>query len=357
MKKILIILYMFSTFSLYGEQSIKVVSFSRSISPSVIGKINSNLKGIKILGIPSYPTGVTLLNYYYKKIKENYSDFNYDKALRLSQKSVNVAKKNFINIKQWELLEKIIKMQMVIAFGMRKNTDLDQAIWNYNRWFYYKELKGKNIPPDLYLKWKNLHDKGVTYELSFNSTVSDVVIQIDGRVIKSVNSRIFLPQGVHRIYWFTPYESKVEVKEVFGNYKYKIDAFPINISKIREIVINDNWCSEKFDELFSTYSYEEYLLFVDTKLKKPFLIFVDTDIPGVITKGGYSVFNTIREVVTNFDDEYYSAPLLCKWETVPFYRKWWFYFGVGAIFGGGGYLGYEIHEKNIEQNTGVIVDW
>ncbi len=352
MKRLLmtaILLGMVFRVALASADTLRIVPFSTSVSEEVFEKLASGVTSVTLTGIPAYPRGVTGLEKIYGKVKKDFIDLDYPRVVSAVQNAISLVSSNLkeMSEKNWNTTFRIMKIGALSAFAMRSYPQLDKILWNMVKWFPDRELKGRSISPDLYLRWRQVGEKVIRYRVDFDSPVSDVVIRVDGRMVKGMSDKV--PVGVHQIVWHTPYEGNYFIKHIYSNSVVKIDTFPIPVSRIRKMVMEDGWCSKKLMSLFEDAGVDYPVLFVSAT--SPHYILVDPIVKGVILKGDYDVIDKINEVMESYSDSTYVPPLYCDWRTTPIYKKWWFYMGIGALVGGAAGVWYE------NMDGSAVVSW
>ena len=210
-------------------------------------------------------------------------------------------------------------------------------------------MEGKAIPPDLYLRWKEIKRKTIFVEVSFTMPVSDTIINFDGRVINGTIVKV--PQGVHQIFWKTPYESGVIVRHLYSRSQIDIPEFPVDLNELKRVVLAHGWCSDDLKSFFELSEIDAPVLFINNF--SPYLVLIDPSLGGVILEGD-NIFSEINSVLEEYDDPAYTPQLYCRWNK-SFYRSRWFYFGISAVIGGivGGYQ----LDRYIDNHNTVIISW
>ena len=333
---------------------LRVVPFSPSITEAEMLSLADKVTSASIRYYLSRPHGVKSLFEFYDSIKENFIALNYSEVSTTCTSALRTASSHLRDVAEWETLHKILRFCAVTYFGMRESAKLDQVLWVLIRWFPDDNFSGKNIPPDLRLRWKKLRGEIPFYLVKFSSPVSGVTLEVDGRVVRG--EEVKLPQGPHQIYWHTSYESDVFVKDIYAPIEIKLTPIPLDLTLLRSIVMEKGWCSRKIRDLFDYYSGESPLLFYSPDLQDRYAL-VDPVVKGVIIHGGDEVIPRLNEILEKMSSIEYVPPLSCSWKNPPFYKTWWFYMGIGILTGGGGYGGYYLWKRDRSENTGVILSW
>ncbi len=352
MKRIIVffLISLAASLSLHSEEVLRVVPVSTSIPEHTYLILSQQITSATLVGVPTYPRGVSTLNKLYSIEKRSFININYPSIVTEVQRGISIVSADLVNMTpaDWNIAYNILEIGTISAFAMRKYPLLDKILWNMIKWFPEKELKGRAIPPDLYLRWRKINDGMVKYKVEFEAPVSDVIVRVDGREISNFTTT--LPAGVHQIYWETPYEKQVVVKHIYSDTTIKLGVFPVPISKIREIVVAEGWCSGQLDKLFEDSGISYPILFIDTL--QPHYVLADPVIGGIILEGGEEILPEIAQVIENYQNMNYVPSLTCKWEKIPFYEQWWFYMGIGAVVGG---VGAGIWYHNLGGR--VVVSW